>query len=122
MCIFVIPLAITAVRVQYREHMARIEALERTLDERCADEAYLKVAIERACDYAAVQKEAQGRWKMKVAGQGQRFLFAPEAPIQVATLAEGGAEDGSVAHRAGRFLRGDAQARSAMDERTVRAR
>jgi cell division protein FtsL len=123
MCIFVFPLAITAVRIQYRERMARIEALERGLSERLADEAYLQVSIERACDYAAVQREARDRWKMKVAGRDQRYIFAPAPSVQVAERTEREVAGGSVVRRAERLFRtGVAQAQSATDEGTVRAR
>lgn len=122
MFLFVIPLAITSVRIQYREHMGRIAQLERTLKEREADEAYLKVDIDRACDYAAVQKEARERWKMKVAGREQRFLLAPMPVAEVAS-AELVPEQPSLLRRAERFLRGGvAQAKAAVDERTVRGR
>jgi hypothetical protein len=122
MIIFVIPLAITAVRVQYREQMGRIASLERQLQDRRADEAYLRVSIERACDYSAVQKEAREVWKMKVAGREQRFILAPAPTVQLAarTGEDGG---GSLIDRAERLFRGGvAQAQSATGERTVRAR
>jgi hypothetical protein len=122
MFLFVVPLAITSVRIQYREHMGRIAQLERTLKERQADEAYLNVAIERACDYAAVQKEARDHWKMKVAGREQRFQLEPEPVIQVASV-EIEPENTSLIRRAKHFFRGGvAQAKAAVDERTARGR
>jgi len=120
-CIFVIPLAITAVRVQYRERMGHIESLERTLSERRADEAYLTVAIERACGYAEVQREARDHWNMKVARREQRYFLSP-GPLAETAAQAALEEDGSIVDRARGFLRGGvAQARSATDERTVRA-
>jgi hypothetical protein len=123
MIVFVIPLAITAVRVQYREQMGRIASLERQLQDRQADEAYLTVSIERACDYSAVQKQARDVWKMKVAGREQRFLLGPATTAELASQSAEAGGGGSLIDRAERLLRGGvAQAQSATGERTVRAR
>ena len=74
--LFIYLIALTSIRVAYREHNGEIENLERKLKERRTDEAYLRSEISRSCGYVIVQRQAQEEWGMQIAGPQQHLLLA----------------------------------------------
>lgn len=86
--VFVYLLALTKVRVEYREQTTRIERLERILKEKTADEAFLGVSIKRACTYGIVEEMAAQEWGMAVAGADQRVRVETPAALHLEDLAE----------------------------------
>lgn len=87
--LFVYLLALTRVRVEYREQTTRIERLERTLKEKSSDEAFLSVSLKRACTYGIVEEMASREWGMAVAGSDQRVKIDTPELSGPENLAEG---------------------------------
>jgi hypothetical protein len=88
-------LCLAGERIELKERNGRIETLEQTLQESRSDEAFLRVTIERECNYAEVHRLARDKWGMDVADRNQRIMVAsdesqpalPVAAVEPATQA-----------------------------------